>query len=531
VVRIGALQSWTDYDETFGAFGVPGDTAVPLGSRLGSDALGVRELGALAPVEQDLRTLTGQTGLALSLGRTVVSASATSRTTTLDLEAGLGRGLSIGVLMPVVRTLAAVGVTTNAEGGEANVGLNPARYGQGAAAAVTANAAVKSQFEQAAARLRQQYGACFAVGGGAAPGCAEVVAFHTAATGYATTLERVYGSATVPGGPVVPIVGSAAQRGVESTVASFNARFAALFGTPGAAGPITGSPQGALPITEPDLQTLLTDPAGQFAQDSLQSISRITLGDVEVGLRLRLIDTFGGQESRRLTPAGLNVRATIAGTFRLGSSHLPSSANLVEIATGDGQNDVEVAGFTDLLFGERAWVALAARYGRQLADEQAFRIPFAGSGSYLPASALQTVDRDLGDYLVLEASPRFAVSRSFALEAQYRLRSKQADRYAGTFSEVDPALGAVTLDAALLGADSEQREQVVGAAATYSTFGAHARRRARFPLELSLGYRRVVAGRGGVPRAGTAQVQLRAYPRLFGADDRAPAPPRVPQVP
>jgi hypothetical protein len=60
----------------------------------------------------------------------VVSASATSRTTTLDLEAGLGPGLSIGVLMPVVRTLAARRGHDHAEGGEANVGLNPARYGQ-----------------------------------------------------------------------------------------------------------------------------------------------------------------------------------------------------------------------------------------------------------------------------------------------------------------------------------------------------------------------------------------------------------------
>ena len=524
VLRIGVDQSWSNYDETFGAQGDSGTARAALGARFSSTALGAAELPSLAPVQRDLQQLTGQPALALSLGRTVVSASASSRVTAIDLEAGLGAGLAVGVVVPIVRTQSTVGVDVNDGAVDANVGLNPARFGGTAAsAAVAANGALAAQFAAASQRLRAQYASCFTATGGAtgAAGCADVVAFYESATAYATTLARTYGTTAGRGAAVVPLRGSAAQRAVDASVASYNARFAALLGS---AGPLTGAVQGAVPATSGDYQALLTDPAGGFAYDTLRTRSRIGVGDVEVGVRLKLIDTFRGREAGRLAPAGLNLRTTVAGTYRFGTGRADSPSNLTDVATGDGQNDVEVASLTDLVFGSRGWLSLVARYGRQLADELPVRVPFAGSGTYLPAFTLQTVQRDLGDFVQFEATPRVALGSAIAFEAQYRFRRTQADRYAGTFTVTDTLTGttAVPLDAAVLGANSEREEQRVGGAVTYSTYGAHGRRRARIPLELSLGYLRTIGGRGGAPAGGTTRLQLRAFPRLFGRDWRAP---------
>lgn len=524
VVRVGVDQRWSSHDETFGAPGDSGSGRAALGARLSSESLGTRELTPLAGVERDLRSLTGQGGLSLSLGRAFVSAGVDSRTTALGLEAGLGGGFSVGVVVPVVRTLSTVSVRANEAGGAANVGLNPVRFDPDGASAAAANAAVASQFAAAARQLRTQYPACFTSAGAptAAAGCGDAVALHESATGYATTLVRVYGTAPAAGAAVVPVAGSAAQRGVDAAIAAFSARFAALLGT--AAGPITGSVQGAAPATDANLRTLLSDPAGGFALDSLRSRSRITLGDVEVGVRLRLLDSFRGREQRRLVPARLALRTTVAGTFRFGTGHLDSPNDLTDVATGDGQSDVEIASLTDVVVGSRGWLSLVARYGRQLADEQPARIPYAGAGAYLPAVTLQTVQRDLGDYVVFEATPRVAVGRALLVEAQYRFRRKQADAYTGTFPVVDPlgTSGALVLDAASLGVNSEQREQQAGAGVTYSTYEAYGRRRSGLPLELSLSYLRTVSGRGGVAAAGVTQLQVRAFPRLFGADWRTP---------
>lgn len=533
VVRFGLTQDWGSYGDTFGAAGDSGSARRALGARLSADAFGPRQLAVLVPVERDLRQLADQSGLSVSLGRTLVTSTVSTRTTTVDLEAGLGGGISFTVAVPVVRTAAAVGLETNASGSEANVGLNPARFGSGdvARAAAARNALVKTQFDTAAQRLRQQYATCFTASGApsGAAGCADVVSLYQSATSYAAALARVYGVAAQGGAAVIPIASSAAQRAVNAAVRGYNARFAALFGGAGAAAVIRDTLQGALPLSVDDVQTLLTRSAGGVGVDSLRGRTRLTLGDVEVGLRLRFIDTFGKREARRFVPRGVNLRSTVAGTFRVGTGHVDAPNDLLDVGTGDGQNDIEVASLTDVLFGPRAWVSLAARYGRQLADEQELRVPpAAGGGAYLPAYTLQRVGRDLGDYVQIEATPRVALGTAFAVEARYSYRRQQADRYTGTFPVADPLGGSagLVLDAGALDDRVERREQRVGGGVTYSTYAAYARGRARLPLELSLSYLRAVTGQGGVPALGVTQLQLRAFPRLFGRDWRAPAAAR-----
>ena len=112
------------------------------------------------------------------------------------------------------------------------------------------------------------------------------------------------------------------------------------------------------------------------------------------------------------------------------------------------------------------------------------------------------------------------------MEGRYLYRSKQQDRYGGRFAIPDSVSGTtgLTLDASVLDTGTEQREQRVGGAVTYSTYAAYSQGRARLPLDVSLSYLRTVSGRGAVPRLGIVQVQLRAFPRLFGAETRTTRP-------
>ncbi len=527
VLRVGVAQEWASYDDTFGGTGDTSTTRVALGAPYSADAFGTMQSSTFARVESAVRQLSGLPSFGLSLGRTTVTSNVEVRTTNIELDAGLGAGLSLGVVVPVVRSYSAVGVRVDPAGSGENVGLNPTRLGTTTATA--RNTLVKSQFDTANARLRQRYGACFTTSGGStgAAGCTDVVALFQSASVYATTLARVYGTASQTGAVVVPVSGSAAQQGVNAAIRGYGTRFAALLG---GTAPIRDSVEGARPAAVADVQTLLTAAGAGFGFDTLRNVSHLTLGDIEVGLRLRFLDTFHGREPARLAPRGLNVRSTVAGTFRIGTGHVGSPNSLFDVGTGDGQNDVEVGSFTDIVMGSRAWVSFAARYGRQLADDQSRRIPFAGSGALLPSFTLQRVGRDLGDYVQFEATPRYALTDSYALEGRYLYRRKDADVYTGSFAVADSLSGStgLTLDAADLAIGSEQREQRVGGGVTYSTYAGYARRRSGVPLELSLSYLRTITGRGRVPARGIVQAQLRAFPRLFGGDWRTPSAPSGP---
>jgi hypothetical protein len=82
-------------------------------------------------------------------------------------------------------------------------------------------------------------------------------------------------------------------------------------------------------------------------------------------------------------------------------------------------------------------------------------------------------------------TPRYVPNDEFSLSVQYRYRSKGADSYSGTFQTNSADGTPLSLDAATLGEATEQTEQRLGFAVTYSTVRGYTRRTARWPLELS----------------------------------------------
>ena len=171
--------------------------------------------------------------------------------------------------------------------------------------------------------------------------------------------------------------------------------------------------------------------------------------------------------------------------------------------------DVELSGATDLIFGRGVWLSAVARYGMQLPDEPEVRVPAFAGQVVIPADRLQTVERDLGDYLELELTPRVAINRYFTLTAQYQYRRKGEDSYSATGGSED--------DVSALGFGTETYEHRAGVGVTLSTVPAYLDRRANWPADVTYLYRRTVAGGGQLAwQTGQHQVSLRVYLRAFG---------------
>jgi hypothetical protein len=160
---------------------------------------------------------------------------------------------------------------------------------------------------------------------------------------------------------------------------------------------------------------------------------------------------------------------------------------------------------------------VVGRYGAQLVDQRTYRIPDVARNPFIMKYREQVVSRDLGDYIELEASPRWVYNDYLSLSANYLYRRKGEDKYTGVFTTEDPSGEPITLDASILGVGTEQREQRIGGGASFSTLRAYDQGRSRIPIEVQFSHWQSISGSGYSPKQFTTQIQMRYYTRLFGA--------------
>jgi len=523
-VRISAQGAWSTYNELYG----PGGKLEALGAPFSSDSLGAAQLEFLRPLQTTLRALAQQPDANVSLGtaRTDFSARIARSSVTLDL--GLTSRVMITARLPYEHTISEVAMDVNPRGVQnngANIAPNPALVATSAAA--RQNAEVVDSLRRAVTELTSRLAAC-----GTNPGDVvcnqrpQVEALLQTAQGFATGIATTYGTGAVatPGRAFVPLVGSTIQNAIAARVAALNASFKSYIPALG----VWKTPFPAqAPITAGQFSALAPDVLG-IAPIGL--VDRSHIGDIEVGAKLLIIDTFGGLAAARAAGRRSGFRLALGGLARLGTGQVDRPNELVDVGTGDGQTDVEANGTADFVFGRRFWASVAGRYGIQLEDEKLLRIPDVPRNPFQPAYREQTVTRDLGDYIELEANPRYVYNDYLSASVQWLYRRKGEDTYSGTFTVESPDQEPVALDASILGVDTEQSEQRVGAGLTFSTLRAFDRGRANLPIDVQVFHSQTVSGEGYVPKRFTTQVQLRYYSRLFGAPLRPrrtpPPPPR-----
>jgi hypothetical protein len=518
VLRVRTLAQWTFFNERYG-LNTPGredGSLEPLGIDFALDTVGVREFPNLGALQTGLRSLTGNPNFGLTLGSTRVDLRAHITAIPLVVEAGLSRRFSVGVQIPYIHTRNSAFFDVNPNRREGNLGFNPA-FGGAVPAAAAQNTAMFTQFNTAATTLEATIDACRA-NPGASPQCPALLAQEATARSliantraFAAGVNSIYSTS-----PFVPIRNTDAQLAIEARVAFFRATYANSFGITNIT--TTGPFASQNTLTLRDAQTILTDSRFGVVADPLRTIDRSHVGDIDVGGKFLLFDSFGNTTANRMSPSGLNFRAAVGGVVRLPTGQAESPHNFIDIGTGQGQTDIEGRVFADVLVGSRFWQSFVIRYNNQLSDDEEVRIIDLPNRRLAPTYRLQTVERNLGNIFEFETSPRVVVNSFFALSGHYVYRSKSEDEYTGTFTVPAAVTGFsdITLDASTLNLETEQKEHRVGGGLSFSNLYEFEQKRAKIPFEVTYLHWQTVKGTGNVPKAFTDQIQVRLYARLFG---------------
>jgi hypothetical protein len=498
MARLGIAPTWTRIDQRYR---VNGD-AEPLAADLSTDTLGVSRLSILAPLQEQLPSLTGIPDVRVSLGRIRADHDASILSVPLSGEIGIGGRLSLGVMVPIVRTLSQLLLSPNPALNEGNVGINPALDSE---TARNQNEMLLAQFTSAIEALEALISAC-ADPGNPDPRCPqartpEARELASGAAEFAGGLGSVYSETA---SPFVPLANSALDTAIRARVTSFAQSFRGYDITN-----ITSSgPAGATIAGSADLLRILTDSIFGLRAPPRATRTRTSVGDIEVGAKLQLLNTVRRDTLQRYRSG---VRAALGAVFRFGTGRADDPDDFADIPSGDGQHDVEVRTYWDVLIGSHFALGLVGRYVWQLPDREIARIiephhPFAAYWRR------QEVERDLGDVIDAEVTPRIAIGDFFSLMAQYRVRRKAEDRHTGVFNVANEFGDPVVLDASILDLETEQREDRVSIGLGYSTLTSVARHRARIPLEIFMQYGESIRGSGGkTPKVSVGVMHVRVY--------------------
>ncbi len=505
MVRATVGGAFGGFDERFssGADGTPTSGRRGYGSELALDGTGVP---GLASLDAALRTAGGSGLPGVTFGGVRVAADARRAELPVRFDVGVGARLQLFVAGAYVQTRTSVALVADPSGAAANVGANPA-IGDPAAAAQ--NATLADGLRDAAATLRAQLAAC---SGPSSPACADpdaAAALERSLDAAAAGIRTAYGD-DAASGVLVPAAGTPLADALDARLASLvaGARDLGVTALPADARPR----HAAAPMSPGALLALADTGSAALGLPPLRGARRYGVSDIEVGARFRLLDPLGGRLDAPAAVRGTRLRAALTALVRLPTGEADDPLDPLDVGTGDGQTDVEVGIAADVLHGRRFAGSVAARYGVQLADELDRAVPTAGA---FPTT-IAAVSRDLGDYLELEVTPRWALSDYLTVGAHYRFRAKAEDAY-------EPAPGAeppdVAQDAAVaaLGLGTETRQHVFGGGVVFSTLPAYAQGRARWPVDIA--YRRTVtlAGAGRLAeRYAQDQVMLRVYLTPFG---------------
>jgi hypothetical protein len=529
VFRFRTLGNWTWFNERYGK-DTPGRTDAalePLGIDFTLDTIGVKQFPNLATIQAGLQQLTGNPIWLATLGNTVVNLRDRVAAFPLVFEAGLSKRFSVGIQVPYVRTQTTAFFNANTRGNQGNLGFNPALAVE---AAATQNATMLAQFTTAANTLEGALAACLS-NPGASPSCPLLLANQVNATALIAKSRAFAGGAVGPVGgafspnggvyttsPFVPIVGTDAQLAIEARVQAFKALYSSFLG---AGNPITTNGPFASQnrLTLRDAQRILTEPAFGIAANPLESVTRSHLGDIDIGGKFSVFDSFGRSTEARMTPKGLNFRSAVGVTFRLPTAQIESPDNFIDVGTGRKAMTVEGRWFGDLLLGSRFWESFIVRFNKPFSDDQEMRITDLPNEELAPLYRKQTVHRQLGTTFEFETAPRIVVNDFVALSGWYMYRNKKQDNYTGTFTIPAAVTGFsdITIDAATLDLETAQTEHRVGGGISFSNLYSFQQGKAKVPFEVQYLHWQTVKGAGGTqPKYFADQVQLRLYARLFG---------------
>jgi hypothetical protein len=508
-LRLSAANVWTQYDSRFATNGIR-----PLGADLSTDSLGPRQLPNLEPTERALQALTGNPSTRLTLGRLDVRSDARIVSTNLALDYGVTRRFSVGVLVPIVQTRRTAQARVNVDTAaavRANVGYVPVL---GRADVARATLGTVNALTEASARITQLLGRCQQ-----APAAAEcdpvrgrevsAAAAARSAADFASAVTAAYGT-TLQTALIAPRTGSPLATLIDARRAALEAQLRTYVPSASVAALATASTEFAYADFQGrnGVAGLLQSRLGG-GLDSIRTSERIGVGDVQLRARYLVIDrvTYDTGAVR-----GLQTRLAVTGALRFATSVADSTANLVDIGTGDGAG-AEVRSALDIA-GRRVGVTLAARYARSLARTVSVPVLGYASGEF-PLPVFGEVSRTAGDVMAMDVTPRLFFGEWMAFEGQYGFERRGGTTYSGGAAAAPDPLCLACQGASPITSTPATAMQVIGVGLRYSTVDAYLRGRARYPVEVSYRHLEALTGDAGSPKTYREQIQLRIYYRLL----------------
>jgi hypothetical protein len=497
---------WNDWDAVFAPSANGGPNRRPLLAALATSQAGVTIFPQLANAEAGVRTLTGQSTFALSLGALDAAGEVRQSIAPLGLSLGLTRRLSLRLLVPYVESRDVTQLLLNRAGSTANVGMNPAFVAGTGVAARSTNGAVLSQLDLARTKLAAEIIRC------AAPTASGCDAIHGNTAGAQALLLRaattrmaiasVYGNATNGGAPVVPIENGSAQAAVRTTIATLRADFAG-FGVTGIAQ--GAAPAGATTVYGPGGMTrIVSDTAWKLGYDRLGNTRRAGIGDIDLTASYLLYDSFQADQVRRLLTPSRGVRSMLTAGWRFGTAGSDRTEDPFDVPIGDGANALLVRSTTDLVLTRSVWMSATVRAVKPMSDEIAIALPFRNEANVFDTFTTANAVRSLGTRLELEVAPRLSFGQFFGVSAAYLVRHWGADRYAA----VDPTNAALLTDSGV----ASRTMHATAFGASFSTLASYVRGRSRFPAEVIYTHTIPMSGSGAaIPSYTSDRLELRVY--------------------
>jgi hypothetical protein len=490
--RLRVLTEWRRYDELLDGNATSGPNPRALGSSLASDNLTVFEFPALATTRNALRALTGDATTDLSLGKLTAVSNARIVVAPVILEYGLTNRLTVGVNVPYVQTRTNLIVELNRAPGGGNVGVNT-----GFTATSTQ---VFNDFLAASQRIAAALGSCST--NPTQTICsrqAEAAALRDATLSFAEGVRLVYGTSTFEGQPFVPRTGTLLDA-INAHRAALNAQYASLgLGTIGTTA-LVGSD---VTVALNELQAFLRQQGMSIGRDSLGTIERVSIGDVELSATFKLFDGF--LDTTKAKAPGTRARASIQGLVRLPTA-LPQLTGMPgEILTGS-RFDIEGRGALDVRFSRRLASTFTGQYTLPTGERNALFVanPFDpyGAPTNIPGKWKPT------NMLQVTASPHITLGSFFSLDAHYALIRRGGESY--TFTYLDSTMIAPRFGTGF--AREGNIEHRVGFGVSYSSVAQYMSGRMPVPIEMSYVHLETIASSGFVlPKMFSDQVQIRIY--------------------
>ena len=486
--RAFVTNSFAKWDSRFGWW--------PVREELGSDltATAAESLFTGVPsLLQSLQDMGATPGFGTTFGSTESRVSHDITRVDLGAHVGVFDWLTVGVVVPRVKNRTALDVVFVPDTITGELGLTPLSTNRSGVELFL------SEVQTAAGSARSR---ASQLCGSGAPECSAATTLADRTESFAGAAQTAYGAT-----PLFPIEGSVAAASVGQSASALEADLIA-------AG-LSGFGAVLMPFAT---EWVTPDGFGALAAIRGAGIEGAPLeggrsvwawGDVEVSATAKLLEGRSGEEG---ASPDFSYRILGGVLLRLGTGSIDDPDVFLDLASGDGQTDVEGRLSADLILWRRWGVRAAGRYGVQGARTLTRRV--APPETVLaPLSSRQAVRWTPGSYWGLEIAPGRKLTDVLSFSGEYRVFRKHTDTF-----ELIAAAAAPGLDPTVLSVESSMALHEVGIRLTYDTLSSW--RTGAAPRLFQVQFRALwsVAGSGGqTPAASRVEIGLRLFRGLWGS--------------